>query len=94
MSSVLESPPPSRLGAASTSPWLVVLAGFAAMYVPVYLVAALGIWQTDEQAHGALVLAVVAWLFWRIRLPLVALPAAPARRFPAGCCSPSACWST
>ena len=37
--------------------WLVALAGFAAMYLPVYWWAANGIWQTDEQAHGALILA-------------------------------------
>ena len=78
MSSVLQSPPSSRLFAGPTLPWLIVLAGFAAMYGPVYIAAATGIWQTDEQAHGALVLAVVAWLFWRIHRPLIELPAAPA----------------
>jgi exosortase B len=58
--------------------WLIILAGFLAMYGPVYVAAARGIWQTDDQAHGALVLAVVVWLFWRIRRELVELPASPA----------------
>lgn len=78
MSSVLRSSPPGPLGADRNTPWLVVLAGFAAMYGPIYWAAANGIWQSDDHAHGALVLAVVVWLFWRIRRPLVDLPFAPA----------------
>jgi hypothetical protein len=34
-------------------PWWIAIAGYAAMYLPVYWWAANGIWQTDEQAHGA-----------------------------------------
>ena len=60
------------------SPWPWALAGFAVMYGPVYWWAATGIWQSDEQAHGALVLAVIAWLFWRLRGALSALPDRPA----------------
>ena len=58
--------------------WLLALVGFAAMYLPVYWWAANGIWQTDEQAHGALILAVLLWLFWNARRPIAALPDAPA----------------
>ena len=58
--------------------WLIVLAGFAAMYVPVYWWAAAGIWQTDEQAHGALVLLVMLWLFWGLRHRIAAIAAQPA----------------
>lgn len=47
--------------------WVLVIAGFAAMYLPIYWWAGHSIWQSDEQAHGALVLAVVAWLFWGLR---------------------------
>ncbi len=68
-------------GGASGTPrssWLVALAGFAAMYVPVYWWAAGGIWQSDEQAHGALVLLVMLWLFWGLRHQIAALPAQPA----------------
>lgn len=49
------------------SVWWVVLLGFAIAYVPVYAAAARGIWQDDNHAHGALVLAVVLWLFWTIK---------------------------
>lgn len=47
--------------------WLVTLAGFAAMYLPTYWWAFNTIWQTDAQAHGAIVLVLVGWLFWRQR---------------------------
>lgn len=47
--------------------WLLASAGFAAMYLPVYWWAAGGIWQTDEQAHGAIVLIISLWLFWTLR---------------------------
>ncbi|MDQ2734222.1 MAG: exosortase B [Pseudomonadota bacterium] len=54
------------------------LAGFAAMYVPVYWWAANGIWQSDEQAHGALILLVMLWLFWNLRHRIAAVAARPA----------------
>ena len=47
--------------------WWVILLGYAIAYVPVYVAAASGIWQDDNHAHGALVLAVVLWLFWTIK---------------------------
>jgi exosortase B len=37
------------------------------MYLPTYWWAANGIWQTDDHAHGALILLVVGWLFWQQR---------------------------
>ena len=58
--------------------WWIAIAGFAAMYLPVYWTAANGIWLSDEQAHGALILLVMLWLFWGLREPIAALPAQPA----------------
>jgi exosortase B len=58
--------------------WFLVIAGFFAMYVPVYLKAGASLWQDEEQAHGALILAVAVWLFWGIRRPVAALVARPA----------------
>lgn len=58
-------------------PW--VLAGLAAMYLPVYWWAGQTIWQSDDHAHGAIVLVVLVWLFWQLRGPLAALPEQPAR---------------
>ncbi len=57
--------------------WLIFLAGFAAMYLPVYWWAANSIWQTEEHGHGAIILAVLAWLFWGLRRPLMAAPLRP-----------------
>ncbi len=50
--------------------WLIALVGYAVMYAPVYWSAAHGLWQTDENGHGPLVLAVVIWLFWNLRQPV------------------------
>ena len=59
-------------------PWFVGLAGFAAMYLPVYWWAAGSIWETEEQGHGAIVLAVMVWLFWGLRREIADAPAQPA----------------
>jgi exosortase B len=64
------------------SDWLIVLGGFLAMYLPIYWWAVNTIWQTDSQAHGAIILLVVVWLFWQQMPALLATPCAPAR--PAG----------
>lgn len=60
------------------SPWLLPLAGFLAMYGPVYWAAANGIWKTDEHGHGALILAVLLWLFWGLRHEIAAVEPKPA----------------
>jgi len=78
VSSVLPPSLAGRLEARREVPWLLVLAGFAAMYGPLYFTAATGLWQSDDHAHGALVLGVIVWLFWRIHRPLIELPARPA----------------
>ena len=57
---------------------LIALAGFLAMMGPVYWWAANSIWQGDDHAHGAIVLAVVVWLFWTLRHRLVAVERRPA----------------
>lgn len=44
--------------------WLLVVAGFAAMYVPTFLDLFQGIWSTDENAHGPIILTVSTWLLW------------------------------
>ena len=58
--------------------WAVVLTGFAAMYLPVYWWAANGIWQTEDHGHGPLILAVVVWLFWPLRRPILDTTPQPA----------------
>ena len=57
--------------------WLVALGGFAAMYIPLFLGAAEGIWQTDDHGHGPIILAVLIWLFWGLRKEIDAAPVDP-----------------
>lgn len=80
MNSSVINPPVSRVaGTNSNTAWLIALAGFAAMYVPVYWWAANSIWQSDEHAHGPIILAVLIWLFWSQRQRLPAAPYRPSQ---------------
>jgi len=59
--------------------WALAIVGFVGIFAPVYWHAASGLWQSDEQAHGPIVLIAVAWLLWRRRRvigPQVPQPAA------------------
>jgi exosortase B len=76
VSSVLPLPSLSRDPAARA--WLIALAGYLVMMGPVYWWAANVIWQDDDHAHGAIVLAVVVWLFWTLRHRLAAVERRPA----------------
>ncbi|MGY4827981.1 exosortase B [Sphaerotilaceae bacterium SBD11-9] len=58
--------------------WWLLLAGLAVMYLPVYWNAAFGpgaVWQTDENGHGPIILAVILWLFWSKRQVLARMDA-------------------
>ncbi len=46
-------------------PWALVAIGFAAVYIPSFIDLFNGIWSTDQQGHGPIVLAVAAWLMFR-----------------------------
>lgn len=54
--------------------WGPILAGFAVLYVPTYISLGKTIWQSDEQAHGPIILLVVLWLLWQKHKALLALP--------------------
>jgi exosortase B len=60
------------------SEWVSVLLGLAVLYVPTYVSLGRTIWQSDEQAHGPIILMVMMWLFWQKRDSLFAAPARPA----------------
>ena len=45
--------------------WLPVVIGLAALYVPSFHGLFTGIWSTEEQAHGPIVLALASWLMYR-----------------------------
>jgi len=60
--------------------WLPVLIGLGAIVLPTFYNAAGTIWQSDDNAHGPIILVIVVWLFWRDRAVLLA---ANARAAPA-----------
>ncbi len=66
----------------AVGPWLIVLAGLVAMYGPSFYDLFKGIWSTDDQAHGPIVMAVSAWLIYRSRHELFGFAnAAPQQAF-------------
>jgi exosortase B len=73
------APAQARTTAFGRAEWIIVIVGFAAMYLPVYWWAGGGIWQTEEHGHGAIILAVLVWLFWSKRHDIDAVPPKPAR---------------
>ncbi len=46
-------------------PWLPIVAGLSFLYTPTLLDLLGGIWSSDEQKHGPIVLSVACWLAWR-----------------------------
>ena len=79
MSSVLPGAPRLALTASPHLAWFLALGGFLVMYAPVYWWASQGIWQSEEQGHGAIVLAVLVWLFWGLRHAIVNAPTQPSK---------------
>lgn len=51
--------------------WWPVLIGLAVLYLPTYYDLANGIWNSEEQAHGPIVLVVSAYLIWMKRAVLL-----------------------
>ena len=47
--------------------WWPVLLGLMVLYAPTYWMLAHGIWNSDEQAHGPIVLVVALFLIWQKR---------------------------
>ena len=72
MSSVLDTRPPEK--AVAWLEWLPVLAGILALYVPTFYAASTTFWQSDENAHGPIILAVIVWLIWQKRAVLDSVP--------------------
>lgn len=55
----------SRIDLQQMLPWLALLGGLVFLYTPSFVDLFKGIWSTDEQAHGPIVLAISLWLFYR-----------------------------
>ncbi len=63
-------------------PWAIIALGLAALYIPSFWGLFNGIWATDAQGHGPIVLAIACWLIWK-RWPELHAPATPVRPRPA-----------
>lgn len=47
--------------------WLVVAVGLATLFGPTYSTLAATLWQSEEYAHGPIVLGITLWLLWQRR---------------------------
>lgn len=56
---------------------LVLLLGFAALFLPTYVDLAKRVWPSDEQGHGPIILAVTLFLLYSQRHAVAALPVQP-----------------
>jgi exosortase B len=74
MSSVLDA---GKAAPRLTSPvlrWIPIVFGLLLMYVPTYGDMWKYFWHREDNAHGPLIVAVVAWLIWRKRDVLLETP--------------------
>lgn len=60
-----EQSPPLQTCESSTAHWLVVLVGLTVMFGPSLFDLSVGVWSTNEQGHGPIVLAISVWLIYR-----------------------------
>lgn len=59
-------PAPPEHGSLGALPvWLPIIAGLIVLYVPSLIDLFTGIWSSDEQKHGPIVLSIACWLAWR-----------------------------
>ena len=70
---------PATLLQHKLAPFAFVALGSLALYVPSFTDLMNGLWTSDQQGHGPLVLAISLWLLWRRGPDLLALPVEPAR---------------
>lgn len=59
--------------------WFPILIGLIALYVPTWVDLSRTIWATEAQAHGPIILSVALWFFWKQRLVIHEMPAAPSK---------------
>jgi exosortase B len=68
------------LSLAAVPEWLPVLAGLLALYIPTFYGLFHGIWTSEDQAHGPIILVLSLWLLWRQWPEMLALRSAEAGR--------------
>lgn len=59
--------------------WFPILIGLIALYVPTWVDLSSTIWATEAQAHGPIILSVALWFFWKQRLVIHQMKAAPSK---------------
>ncbi|AAZ97745.1 membrane protein, putative [Thiobacillus denitrificans ATCC 25259] len=59
--------------------WWPILLGLLVLYVPTYWMLAHGLWNSEEQAHGPIVLIVALFLIWQQRAVFVDEAVTPTR---------------
>jgi exosortase B len=52
--------------------WLPITFGFLVLYIPSFYSLFTGIWMSEEQAHGPIILFLSIWLIWRKRHEMLA----------------------
>ncbi|WP_217430663.1 exosortase B [Duganella vulcania] len=69
-------PAPGLSGLKAAAPrWWPVVLGMLILYVPTFYDMANGIWSTEEQAHGPIILGLALWLLYRNWMPMLAASA-------------------
>lgn len=63
--STMTAPNQLERGQTQLAPWIIVLVGLAVMYVPSFVDLFKGIWSTNQQGHGPIVLAISIFLLYR-----------------------------
>lgn len=64
---------------ATRLPWILVGLGLLSLFLPTFWDLFNGIWATDANGHGPIVLGISCWLIWRRREQVAAAPDSPAR---------------
>ncbi|WP_424193378.1 exosortase B [Ampullimonas aquatilis] len=57
--------------------WLIAFLGLLTLYIPTFWDLSKGLWATDQQAHGPIVLGIALWLIWRNRILIRITPVKP-----------------
>jgi exosortase B len=57
---------------------LMLALGILLLLIPTYVDLERVVWASDDQGHGPIIIAVAAWLLWRMRKELSSLPMVPA----------------
>jgi len=59
------APQPAVSDRALLTPWLIMAGGLLLLYLPTIYSLFNGLWSTDDQGHGPIVLAIASWLIYK-----------------------------